>query len=534
MPRLQFALAERTLFTHSLPTGRTVIGRSDASDVALPSDKISRVHCFVEFQSGEWWVVDRSRHGTEVNGKTVKRRRVLGAGDVIGIGDYRATFAEDGRAEALAPTITVSRALASHEALVEVCDAAVATSKAMIRFVEGPLEGQTRTIDQPRLVMGGPGADVVLDDSLPLEAVVLRVARGRMMVEPGKVPAQLEGNRVVALTPVFEGETVRAGAHSFVAETQTVSETEREDTSFGEMVGASKPMRRLFAILRRISMHDEPVLICGESGTGKELAAHAIHKSSSRCDQPFVALNCAALPANIVESELFGHEKGSFTGAVRRQEGAFHRAKGGTLFLDEIGEMKPEVQAKLLRTLESGEVRRLGGAVVEYPDVRVIAATNRSLPNMMRSGAFREDLYFRLAVLTVRIPPLRERKEDLVGLARALLARQRRGTRLTPRAEAALSSYDWPGNVRELRNVLIRGYVLGGDLVDVKHLSFNPWAFDGQREDPPEEDPERVSLCEAMGRHDGNQSRAARDLGIPRSTLIYKLRRMGITEDDWE
>ncbi len=326
-----------------------------------------------------------------------------------------------------------------------------------------------------------------------------------------------------------------------VVDVRTVEETP-EHTHFGESVGSSPAMRRLFGVLRRMAAHDAPVLLTGDSGTGKELSARALHDHGARHGGPFVALNCAAIAEQLFESELFGHEKGAFTGATNRAEGAFQRADGGTLFLDEIGELRLDAQAKMLRALESGEVRRVGGGTAEFPDVRIVAATNRNLQHEVSAGTFRADLYFRLAVLTVRLPSLRERREDIGLLARTLLARHHPGATLTPDAVAALEQYDWPGNIRELRNVLTRAYVLGGPTINASDLQFNPWAFDGAPAaaafGPPTLAPspsvhsphdEREVLAAALRAAGGNRTRAARELGMPRSSLLYKLGKHGIT-----
>ena len=279
------------------------------------------------------------------------------------------------------------------------------------------------------------------------------------------------------------------------------------------------------------------MLLTGESGTGKELAAQGLHDAGPRGEGPFVAINCAAVSDTLFESELFGHEKGSFTGATARSDGAFHRAGGGTLFLDEVGEMRLDLQAKLLRALESGEVRRVGASVAEYPDVRVVAATNRHLPQMVREGTFRQDLYYRLEVLTVRLPPLRERREDIPSIARALLLRNHPGARLSDDAVDALVRYDWPGNIRELRNVLTRAFVMAGGVIGRGDLTFNPWAFeDGAGAAPAtaafvpsaSDEEERNAVLAALKEAGGNRTTAARILGIPRSSLLYKLKRLRI------
>jgi transcriptional regulator with AAA-type ATPase domain len=527
MPHLHFFQGETPLFVHLLRPGRTVLGRSDRCDVALPSEDVSRVHCLVEQRADGWWLTDRSRNGTQVNGEDVERRQ-LQDGDVLGIGDYAARFALVGDRGVESPTATAPRTAASHEELVEVSPDGVAASRAQLRFTTGPLDGRLVVLKQARTTVGGAGADIVLGGDLPSVVARIRVVRGRVMVEPGEGAILLAGVRLRQITPIYSGEELRVGDHGFTVEVEIEEELEEAD-QFGQMVGREPVMRRLFGVLVRIAGHDDPALLTGETGTGKELAARGLHDSGPRRDGPFVALNCASIAETLFESELFGHEKGSFTGATRRQDGAFQRAHGGTLLLDEIGEMGLDEQAKLLRALESGEVRRVGSGPPEFPDVRVIAATNRDLATLVHEKQFRGDLYFRLAVLAVRLPPLRDRRGDIGLLAQTLLDRVHPGARLTPAAVGALEEYDWPGNVRELRNVLTRAFVLGGPHITAGNLSFHPWAFDGELPMRQSEDhPERRSIVQALHQHGGNRTRAARALGIPRSSLLYKMKKWDV------
>jgi two-component system response regulator HydG len=537
MPTLQFHEAGRTLFVHVLRGGRTVIGRSDSCDLALPSDSVSRIHCTLDGRADGWVVTDRSRHGTKVNGERVEARK-LSDRDEIGIGTYVATFHLGGDEQLRGSTTTMPIPAASHEELVEGNAEVMAACRAEVHFVRGPHAGRKISLGQARTSVGGPGATIELDAKLPRGALYLRVVRGRPMVEPGAVAAYLAGTRVRETTPVMAGEEVRTGEHGFVVSIELSEETVRELDALGEMVGRTPLMRRLFGTLQRMAAHDAPVLLTGESGTGKELAARALHLSGPRFEGPFVALNCAAIAETLFESELFGHEKGAFTGADRRQDGAFQQADGGTLFLDEIGEMQLDLQAKLLRALESGEIRRVGGSEPEFPDVRVVSATNRNLQDEVRQGKFRQDLYFRLAVLTARLPSLRERAEDIPVLAQTLLSRHHPGAQLTQDALDALQAYAWRGNVRELRNVLTRAVVMHGPHISADHLAFNPWSFEEEisprpTEPPPsyilaEDDPERMALERALQEASGNRTQAARILGIPRSSLLYKLNKYGL------
>ncbi|MCP3916849.1 MAG: AAA domain-containing protein [bacterium] len=241
------------------------------------------------------------------------------------------------------------------------------------------------------------------------------------------------------------------------------------------MIGDSEAMRRVFDLLEKVAPSDVAVLVQGETGTGKELIAQALHRYGSRSDQPLVAENCAAVPANLLESELFGHKRGSFTGAVADRKGHFVAADGGTVFLDEIGDMPLEMQAKLLRVLQDGEVRPVGANKTKHVDVRVVAATNKDLPTMCKEGTFREDLFFRLNVVTVHLPPLRERAGDIALLVRWFLARLEsefgRKAGMEPEALAALEAWRWPGNVRELENELRRCVALTSGSISVEDLS---------------------------------------------------------------
>jgi DNA-binding NtrC family response regulator len=284
---------------------------------------------------------------------------------------------------------------------------------------------------------------------------------------------------------------------------------------------------------------DAPVLVTGETGTGKELVARAVHRHGPRSDRPFVPVNCGAIPEGLLESELFGHLRGSFTGAVADKRGLFEEARGGTIFLDEIGEMSPALQVRLLRTLELGEVRPVGSARTLNVDVRVIAATHRDLERAAREGTFRQDLFYRLHVFSIRVPPLRERREDVPLLAAHFLAafasRGRGAAALTPAALAALAAHDWPGNVRELENTLERLAVeaRGGtiDLADLppalreRKAPLEEPLFSGL---PSLEEMEKRYLRHVLSALRGNRSRAAEVLGIDRRTLYRMAERFGI------
>jgi two-component system NtrC family response regulator len=311
-----------------------------------------------------------------------------------------------------------------------------------------------------------------------------------------------------------------------------------------QLVGDSPGMKRVRMLISKVAPSDATVLILGETGTGKELVARSVHEESGRSDQPFIAVNCGALPENLIESELFGHRKGSFTGAEDNREGLFQVANGGTLFLDEIGELPRAMQAKLLRVLESGEIRRVGENTPSKVDVRIVCATHRDLPAMVAAGDFREDLMYRINTFEIHLPPVRDRIDDIGPLAEHLLRRFRRraataGRRdedledlITPESIERLCAHVWPGNVRELANVLEHATILsGGGPITPDHL---PPHFDRRSLVGPAiampgpitlEELESQAIHAALDRHDGNKPRAAEELGISLKTLYNKLSR---------
>ncbi len=311
-----------------------------------------------------------------------------------------------------------------------------------------------------------------------------------------------------------------------------------EKHAFGRMIGRSPSMLEVFDVIRHVAKTRATVLITGESGTGKELVARAIHQTSPRADRPFVAFNCAALPATLIESELFGHEKGAFTGAVSRRQGLFGAADGGTLFLDEVSELEVGLQAKLLRVLEERAYTPLGCTREIHVDVRIVAATNQDLAQQVAAGKFREDLLYRLKVVSIDLPPLRDRREDIPMLARAFLvaAIEEHGLgplTLDPEAVRLLQAHDWPGNVRELRNTIESAAVLArGAVIGPENL---PPSVGGERSSPHPEatlfhvgmrmnDLERSAILATLRETDGNRTQAARTLGISLRTLQRKLK----------
>ena len=315
------------------------------------------------------------------------------------------------------------------------------------------------------------------------------------------------------------------------------------DRGWGDFVGTGAPMQAVYELIRRVGPSKASVFITGETGTGKELAARAVHNASPRRDKLFVPINCAAIPAEMLESELFGYEKGAFTGAVRERVGKFELADGGTIFLDEITEMPVALQVKLLRVLQENVIERLGSNRAISLDLRVIAATNQDPADAVREGRLREDLYYRINVVSIHLPPLRERPEDIPGLVAHFAARHgSRGANLTARALDRLAAYGWPGNVRELQNVVERALILGGDgSLDEEHFSL-PRGVAGSATAPARpgtapaadamplnravDELESRLIDAALARAQGNKAKAAALLEISERTLWYKLKKL--------
>jgi len=312
------------------------------------------------------------------------------------------------------------------------------------------------------------------------------------------------------------------------------------DDGFEGMLGTSRQMQDVFTSIRKVSTTNAPVLLLGESGTGKEMTALAIHRRSPRRDGPFVAINCTAIPETLLESELFGHEKGAFTGAHMLRKGRIETAGGGTLFLDEIGELPRSIQVKLLRFLQEQSLVRVGGREEIPIDTRIIAATSANLETNIRSGEFREDLYYRLAVVVIRIPPLREREGDVGLLARLLLKRfaeehKKSVTGFNPKALRAIEAHDWPGNVRELENRIKRAVIMAeGRQVTADDLELGAGAgvFRGATLKEARESLERDMVRRSLTRNKGKISRAAEELGVSRPTLYELMDKLGMKRDD--
>jgi DNA-binding NtrC family response regulator len=425
--------------------------------------------------------------------------------------------------------------------------------QALALFAEEPAD---LVLTDLALGRGASGLDVLraVKARRPETAVVMITAHGSEKIA---VEAMKAGAEDYVPKP-FDNDELRVVVQRALERTRLEREhrllLERVDRElrFENLIGAGPAMRRVFELIQKVAETDLTVLVRGESGTGKELVAQALHQRSPRKGRPFVAVNCAAISRELVESELFGHEKGAFTGADAKRIGRFEAADGGTIFLDEIGDMAPETQAKVLRVLQERSLERVGSAKPVPVDVRVVAATHRDLEAEVRAGRFREDLYYRLRVVEIDLPPLRERSEDVPALVDRFLGQiaerlGREKRRISASALAHLARQPWPGNVRELRNAVEQAAVLAaGEAIEVEDLRLPAGAPGHARAPAPgdalpfaeakrrvTEDFERAYLLRALRAHDGNVSRTAEAVGMVRQSLQQKIRELGLRDEDW-
>lgn len=407
-----------------------------------------------------------------------------------------------------------------------------------------------RIFDQDQLIIGrDPACDIQLSDAeISRRHCQIRKDNGGLILEDlSRNGTLLNQKRITALTPIGPEDAIQIGPWTIrltalqepsAPETILSQNPAKREPGLGPLLGSSPPMQKVFAKIRAGAEADCPVCILGESGSGKELVARLIHDLSVRRKRPFVALNCGAIPANLIESTLFGHEKGAFTGAVEKSIGLFEQADGGTLFLDEIGEMPAELQTRLLRVLETMMLRRVGGRGEIPVSVRVLVATHQNLQRAVTEGRFRHDLYYRLVIFPIELPPLRERMEDLPLLCNHFLkifTPKGANKIFSEEALLKLRNYDWPGNVRELKNTIQRTLLLSkGNKIEAEAIEFSPATT--TNESPNQAnlfEQERKAILEVLRKTKGNQSKAAKLLGIVRTTLATKLKRLAIDPQEW-
>jgi two-component system response regulator AtoC len=528
--------ADESLITCELPgDGSVTIGRGEGADLELPDLRVSRQHARVHVGPGPSFAVEDLG---SVNGTRIGRERLppgqrvsIRVGEAIFIGSTIALV--QSTAAALRPARLLPRER-SEVQLAEACASLVRTARPFALVLVEVLDGFQceRTSETAARLL--PADAVFARDGVPYAVLVADGSPAFEEAMAGLGPAIATGRADFPRdAPTVEGLLAKArGALEAACMAVPVGE---------QVVFSDHRMRRLYELARRAAVGLVSVLVLGETGVGKDVMARAIHAASPRRAQPFQRVDCAALTEALAESELFGHERGAFTGALTAKPGLIESAEGGTVFLDEVGELPPRLQAKLLHVLESKQSTRVGAIKGRGVDVRFIAATNRDLEDDVARGLFRKDLYYRINGFLLSIPPLRERPGEILPLARAMLreACRQLGRDRVPAFAAAsvqlLEGHDWPGNVRELRNVIERSLLLcDGDRIVPEHLPFeddladtleSPAAVDAS-EMPNEQ---RRRIVEALAACGGNQVRAAKMLGIARSTLVVRLDAFGIT-----
>jgi DNA-binding NtrC family response regulator len=528
-----------------LPDGVDVtFGRSRSTTIYVDSEKVSRTHARVRRTAETIEVEDLgSRNGTRVNGEKIEGKHRLESGDEIAIGPILAVV---GVTSGLRKPSAIADAASGEARLAAEVDRSVRYYRPVtIALVRVPADAALDAIAQALRPMDLLAEDAG-DDYLAILPELAR-AEGAAAIERLIALGRATNADVRAATVVCpeDGTTVEILVGKLRAALRTGSVPRgdaREPAARSDQPVVHDPaMRRVYSLVERIADTPMTVLILGETGVGKELVAEAIHRRSSRRERSLIKLNCAALPETLLESELFGYERGAFTGADRRKVGFFEAADGGTLFLDEIGEMPLALQAKLLRVLERKVITRVGGTTEVPSDARVIAATHRDLEAEVRAGRFRQDLMFRIGGFTLVVPPLRDRATEIVPLAehfaRSTAAEQgRTAPVLADDAREALVGYGWPGNVRELRNAVERALVLCGDVIHAVDLP-DRLRDAAQRVRPVSTasdvrghlaEVERAAIVAALDAEDQNQTRAARRLGLSRRALIYKMEKYGL------
>jgi DNA-binding NtrC family response regulator/pSer/pThr/pTyr-binding forkhead associated (FHA) protein len=539
MSELVFFRRGEELMRVSLEHPRLSLGRGPQNDVAIPDEAVSRQQAEVERRGSKVFLRDLSGRGTTVDGQS-QNEVELDDESEIALGEWRAVFHATARG-GVGPTQVHQRldGTAVHERGQGL------RPGAFLLRLRGKEGEKVLSLDADEVSIGKDEENqVVLDDRFvsSFHARIARTGRGFWLRDLGSTNGTFVNGARVREGEMEPGAVVRVGETEIVLE--LVGGAPTQQGLFQGMVGKDPAMQQLFDLIDRVAPASVSVTVFGETGTGKELVSRAIHARSGRRDRPFVPVNCSAIARELIESELFGHEKGAFTGADRQRAGAFEEANGGTLFLDEIGELPLDLQAKLLRTLENGEIKRVGSSKPISVDVRVVAATHRDLLARSRKGEFREDLYYRLCVFPLTLPPLRRRLSDLAVLTDFFVAKFSSGAQVevTEAARQKLAAHAFPGNIRELRNVVHRALLLRtGSRIDEPQIVFDVSYSDGSAEagqtasEITDDDQNlylpgrtmaeinREAMLRALRRNGGSKTDAAKELGISRSTVIKHL-----------
>ncbi|MFQ5589167.1 MAG: sigma 54-interacting transcriptional regulator [Nitrospiria bacterium] len=534
MACVRIYLKDEFRWSYTLLDKEVRIGRSRENHIVLPHPEVSRHQAMIRREGKEFIASDQSGRGLEINDHSSSLQDVrLNNRDALHIGTYRLVFDSEEAPDTPTDTITWEPTLD----LPETGSARDGTGKYELVVTSGPDEGKRISIGEKILLIGrSTRGDLSLSDKT--------VSNFHLEVEAGSTGVHIRDMGSTNGTRV-DGQKIQSLVVELGSEIQMGNTTlkifiEEETTpalppALGSLVGKSLKMQEVYQWIRKGAKGDTAILIQGETGCGKEVVAREIHRLSERSNAPLITIDCSAIPKDLIESELFGHEKGSFTGATGQRKGAFELARGGTVFLDEIGELPLDMQPKLLRVLEEKHFKRIGGSERIKSDFRVVAATNRWLDQEVVKGRFRQDLYFRLYVIPIFLPPLRERREDIPLLVRHFL--KGKSIHVPQPVLERLTEHPWPGNVRELRNVLERAVVMmEGATLHMEDLLFlgerkkgggpMPWQ-ESEATAPPVslEEIEKQVIRRAIKTHGGDKRAVARELGIALSTLYEKIKR---------
>ncbi|MBI2343145.1 MAG: sigma 54-interacting transcriptional regulator [Deltaproteobacteria bacterium] len=551
MPLLILSRQGEQLLRFPIEQERIVVGRDPECDIPLADPNVSRHHFELEWDGTAFQLTDFSRNGTYVDGERVTDTVPIDSGQQIEVSDYRITFSTT--SEPLTET-TISQ---EHQPTLvlkyEPKKKELTCERVLLTAVLPHGERTECVIDRLPISIGAAPHNTVRIAGDPYisrtHCRIESTAQGLLLRNCGSLNGTWWGGHNIQTKLLPERGTFQIGKTNITYHVQVIHETigPAMQQRCGEMLGRSRSMQEIFALVQRVAPSDVTVCISGESGTGKELLAHALHAGSGRATKPLVAINCGAIPQTIIESELFGHERGAFTGATAQHRGVFEQADGGTLFLDEIGEMPLDLQIRLLRVLETRTVRRVGGTADIPVDCRIVAATNQDLSQRIQQKLFREDLFYRLYIVPLYIPPLRERIEDLELLAHHFLQAAKPPSRtlaFSPEALLALSQHSWPGNIRELRHTIERAVLTAqGPLIESNALHFAPQpahpstfqatpAYQATAAGPLLQVQERRTIEETLRAYRGNISKASKALGIARSTLTARVKKWEIDLKD--
>ena len=541
MPEIVFMRRGEEVLRFHLDGSRTVVGRGESCDVVIPDADISRQAAAITLSEGVWSIEDLSGRGVSVAGLTTQKTQLKDGIDMA-FGQWRARFRESASVEAGWATHIGERSRTLARAAPEPGEDIEYQVRVRQAGREQILKVETEVMTAGTDVTN----DIILGDTFVSGRHVRLHKRAGGLFH---VSDQRSTNGTwLGTVRVYEVDlpvpfVLRLGEAELVVEPAVRAKDQA--APFQGMLGNDLAMRALAETINRVAPSNAAIAVFGESGTGKELVARALHNRSLRKDRAFIPVNCAAFSKELIESELFGHEKGAFTGAMNARRGAFEEADGGTLFLDEIGELPLDLQSKLLRALESGEIKRVGASRPMNVDVRIVAATNRDLRAQVRDGKFREDLYFRLCVVPLHLTPLRTRKGDIPVLAQHFVrvcSPHGQDVALTPEALAKLDEHHWPGNVRELRNVIHRALLMRkGPIIEPADIHFDSAPVEepvaglaatpsGQTLDAMLDAYAKQVVETYLARFANNRERVAKELGVARSTLFKRLKDWGLTQ----